>query len=46
MIVEYCNDCKVVVKWVGELSDEMFFGIFVCESGFIEEDGVVLNVMD
>lgn len=46
MIAEHCNDRKVAAKRAGELSDEMFFGIFVRESGSIEEDGVVLNVMD
>lgn len=46
MIVEYCSDCKFVVKRVSEFSNEMFFGIFVCESGLFEEEGMVLNVMD
>lgn len=46
MIAQHCNDRKLAAKRAGELSDEMFFGIFVRESGPLEEDGMVLNVMD
>lgn len=45
-IAEHCNDRKLAAKRASELSDEMFFGIFVRESGPLEEDGIVLNVMD
>lgn len=46
MIAQHCNDRKLAAKRASELSDEMFFGIFVRECGPLEEDGVVLNVMD
>lgn len=46
MIAENCNDRKLAAKRASELSNEMFFGIFVRESGPLEEDGMVLNVMD
>lgn len=46
MIAEHCNDRKLAAKRASELSNEMFFGIFVRESGPLEEDGMVLNVMD
>ena len=46
MIAQHCNDRKLAAKRANELSDEMFFGIFVRESGPLEEDGMVLNVMD
>ena len=46
MIAHHCNDRKLAAKRAGELSTEMFFGIFVRESGPLEKDGIVLNVMD
>lgn len=46
MIADHCNDRKLAAKRASELSNEMFFGIFVRESGPLEEDGMVLNVMD
>ena len=46
MIAEHCNDRKLAAKRASELSNEMFFGIFVRESGPLEEEGMVLNVMD
>lgn len=46
MIAQHCNDRKLAAKRASELSDEMFFGVFVRECGPLEEDGVVLNVMD
>lgn len=46
MIAHHCNDRKMAAKRAGELSTEMFFGIFVRESGPLEENGIVLNVMD
>ena len=46
MIAGHCNDRKLAAKRASELSNELFFGIFVRESGPLEEDGMVLNVMD
>ena len=46
MIAGQCNDRKLAAKRASELSNELFFGIFVRESGPLEEDGIVLNVMD
>ena len=46
MIAGQCNDRKLAAKRASELSNELFFGIFVRESGPLEEDGMVLNVMD
>ena len=46
MIAEHCNDRKLAAKRASELSNEMFFGIFVRESGPLEQEGMVLNVMD
>ena len=46
MIAEHCNDRKLAAKRASELSNELFFGIFVRESGPLEEDGMVLNLMD
>ena len=46
MIAEHCNDRKLAAKRASELSNEMFFGIFVRESGPLEEEGMVLNLMD
>lgn len=46
MIAEHCNDRKLAAKRASELSNDMFFGIFVRESGPLEEDGMVLSVMD
>ena len=46
MIADHCNDRKLAAKRAGELSAEMFFGIFVRESGPLEENGTVVNVMD
>lgn len=46
MLADHCNDRKLAAKRAGDLSNEMFFGIFVRESGPLEEDGMVLNVMD
>lgn len=46
MIAEHCNDRKLAAKRASELSNELFFGIFVRESGPLEEEGMVLNLMD
>ena len=46
MIAGQCNDRKLAAKRASELSNELFFGIFVRESGPLEEDGMILNVMD
>ena len=46
MIAEHCNDRKLAAKRASELSNELFFGIFMRESGPLEEDGMVLNLMD
>ena len=46
MIAGHCNDRKLAAKRASELSNEMFFGIFVRESGPLEEEGMVLNLMD
>ena len=46
MIADHCNDRKLAAKRASEHSNEMFFGIFVRESGPLEEEGMVLNVMD
>lgn len=46
MIAEHCDDRKLAAKRASELSNEMFFGIFVRESGPLEENGMVLNLMD
>lgn len=46
VIAQHCNDRKLAAKQASELSNDMFFGIFVRESGPLEEDGIVLNVMD
>ena len=46
MIAEHCNDRKLAAKRASELSNEMFFGIFVRESGPLEVEGMVLNLMD
>ena len=41
-----CNDRKLAAKTAGELSSEMFFGIFVRECGPLEQEGVVTAVLD
>lgn len=46
MIAGQCNDRRLAAKRASELSNELFFGIFVRESGPLEEDGMILNVMD
>ncbi|KAJ7354818.1 DIS3-like exonuclease 2 [Desmophyllum pertusum] len=46
MLADHCNDRKLAAKRAGDLSNDMFFGIFVRESGPLEEDGMVVNVMD
>ena len=46
MIAVNCNDRKQAAKTAGELSSDMFFGIFVRECGPMEEDGIVASVMD
>ena len=46
MIAGQCNDRKLAAKRASELSNELFFGIFVRESGPLEEDGMILNVMN
>lgn len=45
-VAEHCNDRKLAAKRASELSNELFFGIFVRESGPLEEEGMVLNLMD
>ncbi|KAH7719829.1 RNB-like protein [Aphelenchoides avenae] len=45
-IAKHCNDRKVAAKQVSEASDDMFFGLFVKESGTFETVGVVVAVMD
>ena len=46
MIADHCNDRKLAAKRASELSNEMFFGIFVRECGPLEQDGMVVSVMD
>ncbi|CAH1775460.1 unnamed protein product [Owenia fusiformis] len=41
-----CNDRKTASKRVQELSSDMFFAIFVKESGPLEEHGMVMGVLD
>jgi DIS3-like exonuclease 2 len=45
-IAKQCNDRKQAAKNAGELSNELFFAIFVRECGPLEDDGFVLAVMD
>ena len=46
VITTHCNDRRQAAKTSGELSSEMFFGIFVRECGPLEEDGIVTGVKD
>jgi exoribonuclease R len=45
-IAIHCNDKKVAAKAVSESSADMFFGVFVKESGSIETAAVVVGVLD
>ncbi|XP_039999974.1 DIS3-like exonuclease 2 isoform X2 [Xiphias gladius] len=42
----HCNDKKTVSKRVQELSSELFFGVFVKESGPLDSEAMVMGVLD
>ncbi|XP_061408135.1 DIS3-like exonuclease 2 isoform X2 [Lethenteron reissneri] len=42
----HCNDKKLASKKVQELSSEMFFSVFVRESGPLETEAMVMGVLD
>ncbi|XP_064642619.1 DIS3-like exonuclease 2 [Lineus longissimus] len=43
---DHCNLKKSNAKRVSEMSSDMFFAVFVKESGPIEESGMVMSVLD
>ncbi|XP_065562462.1 DIS3-like exonuclease 2, partial [Artemia franciscana] len=45
-VAERCNDRKATAKMVGDLSSEMFLGLFIKTVGSIATRGVVLQVLD
>ncbi|KAH7720689.1 RNB-like protein [Aphelenchoides avenae] len=45
-VAVHCNDRKVAAKQVSDASNDMFFGLFVKESGTLETVGVVVGVLD
>jgi len=45
-VAERCNDRKATAKMVGDLSSEMFLGLFIKTAGSIATRGVVLQVLD
>uniref|UniRef100_A0A669CY94 DIS3-like exonuclease 2 n=1 Tax=Oreochromis niloticus TaxID=8128 RepID=A0A669CY94_ORENI len=42
----HCNDKKALSKRVQELSSELFFGVFVKESGPLDSEAMVMGVLD
>uniref|UniRef100_A0AAX7T0T5 DIS3-like exonuclease 2 n=1 Tax=Astatotilapia calliptera TaxID=8154 RepID=A0AAX7T0T5_ASTCA len=42
----HCNDKKALSKKVQELSSELFFGVFVKESGPLDSEAMVMGVLD
>ncbi|XP_062337239.1 DIS3-like exonuclease 2 [Osmerus eperlanus] len=42
----HCNDRKTASKRVQELSSELFFGVFVKESGPLDSEAMVMGVLD
>ncbi|KAM9720259.1 DIS3-like exonuclease 2 [Menidia menidia] len=42
----HCNDKKTLSKRVQELSSDLFFGVFVKESGPLDSEAMVMGVLD